>query len=404
MTQQCVNYSQPQDDAPSAPVVVLRPLHKEARNTVKEKSPFHKAFLAAAKGEGEGCLLQYLYHDTLAESWGSTTPPPGAPWDNLSVSDNFTTWKQQASALTHALRNGLADSLAHTICYNAYAPGEHHAVEANDFILIDSLQRAGKEISGVISFDILDRYAYESARKIYEKFNLYTLGYPTDILLNGEKTILRAKKEFDLLRSRNGETTLKATPLVAVFGGLLQNVQKMTGQNGDQEITAQYEKIIDLHGKNTHLIMTVDAQNNAGHILDNYKYSQELEAFVLNFLPRAIEEGIILNQDYNVFNHWKMADLQHANKNTACSPLIWDDEQKALLLYAECKRDHTIKTPDEDLHFKVGDLIPVTRTRKGPIEDHVDMLRKAGFKEINVYEQPHQPHKVIHAAVKPSSP
>ncbi|MCB9989666.1 MAG: L-histidine N(alpha)-methyltransferase [Rhodospirillales bacterium] len=383
----------------NAPVAILRPIMNVERKA-HMKASFYKAFMEAVKGEGQGCLLQYLYYDTKQESWGSNAPPEGSPWDNLVISDNFSTWKQQSAALTHALRGGLADKLPAQICYHAYAPGEQHAIEKNDFLLIDSLQRSGKEITGVLAFDILERYAYQAANQIFQRFNLHSLGYQADILLNGSETILKAKQQ---LREAREETIDTAAPVIAVFGGLLQNVQQMAGQNGDEETIKQYKKIRELHGENAHLIMTVDTHEDPSVILSNYSYSQDLEAFVLNFLPRAVEAGIIQNKNYNVFANWKMADPHEKSNGGTPRPAAWHQNEKALYLHAECKSDHVIETPEGNIAVQAGkSFISATRTRKGPASDHVEMLNKAGFANVTVYEQPNQAHKVIHAAVRPA--
>ncbi|NCC20905.1 MAG: hypothetical protein EOM26_00410 [Alphaproteobacteria bacterium] len=330
----------------------------------------------------QGLMLEHLYWMAKSprEAWGNPVPPALPPWDTLVHASNFSAWNSEPSALFYALRLGLLDELPREVCYFAYGPGEERAVEAKDVLLIRTAVTEGLKIAGAATFDNVQRYASRAATRINEEFNVHTLAFRVNLIANGARAIKRARKDLQT----------KAPSLVAIFGGFFQNVP-------DEEAVKQYRNIIEHHGKDVHLVMPVNASADPKENLDSYRWSQELEGFILNFFPRAIEDGVIRNQNYNVFAHWQLFNP------------VYDTKKNAVEIFARAKVDHELTTDFNSIgkgtptfQISKGDLLSVTFSRKGPIDAHFELLQKAGFTSVDSYVQPGTNLHVIHASCKPS--
>jgi uncharacterized SAM-dependent methyltransferase len=88
-------------------------------------------------------------------------------------------------------------------------------------------------------------------------------------------------------------------------------------------------------------------------------------------MARAKEQGIITDQGYDILRHWKITEPE------------WDEN--SVNLYIEAKRDHVLQTVDGDYAINTGDRVSVSRSKKGPIEEHRAILEASGFKNVKTY-------------------
>ena len=335
---------------------------------IEFRSDFKKAFTGRSedglRGSGLGILLKYSYYDTKSSSWGAAVPPPTTPWDNLVTTQggiyrSFITNDEERS-ISIALREGLMDDIPREVHYISLGPGESTLFEAKEGKILQRLFATSHILTGASTIDINDRYAVDAATTINEIYNCDATAWRRDLFAYNMPDI---------------EIKSGSTPLVIIFGGLLQNMPQTNGKSADEELATFFHKM-NKALPTAHVIMSVDTvveDTDPALTVAPYEINLEMEWFVLNPLARAIEQGIITNNDYNVFKHWNL-----------CPP-EWKDG--SVNLYIEAKNDHSLHTIDGDYDIKVGDKISISKSRKAPIDVHKDILKKAGYKNIKVYPQ-----------------
>jgi uncharacterized SAM-dependent methyltransferase len=314
------------------------------------------------KHENLGLLLKHLYYDTKAESWGALITTNKAPWDALITQNGSYSniASEEERTINIALREGLMDRIPKKIHYVSLGPGESSAFKAKDCKIISSLIATSHEIAGGTIADIHDRYSRDAAASFYKKYNSDAYALKWDIFKNNVPNLNLPKD---------------TTPLVTIFGGTLQNTPDLAKKGSDQEVVNFYSTLQkNLPG--AHVVMTVDTMPediNPQLAISSYEYSLEIELFALNFLARAKERKIIIDQNFDILKHWRLAEP------------VW--ENNSVYLFAEAKTNHTLETIDGTYHIKAGDRISISKSQKGPIKNHIQLLEKAGYSSIKAYPQ-----------------
>lgn len=367
-------------DLPSRVVSLFGPLdlpngkggfHSSNRNAFKQA--LYQTFLGAA----EGVITPYLFYDPpetgrYESPWGTIEDIPfGArAWDahikestqETSVENRYEFADGDIKVLEHAINNGLIQKLPKYTSFYSYGPGDLIAVRGKDCRLIKGIIENGSiQLTNYNAIDINDRYAHEAAREIHKEFNVESRAIQGDFM---EGTLQLGNKD--------------GTSLIAVFGGPFANAQ-------NKRKAAEYlGKLTRQHGMGTQIVMTVDTESDVEKLMASYAPTRSFEAFVLSSFPRAVHEGIILNPNYNVFDHWRMVRT-------------YDPSTKAMKLSAECKKEHLLETEDGKFSFKVGHTMTNILSNKWCKDDLKYILRAAGFSDEKFYETKGNSKKILTA-------
>jgi hypothetical protein len=345
----------------------------------KQRNAFKTAFVQTLKDETEGAMSTYLFYDLNPDSnvffQGLTYDAPtilsgGRAWErrikenvNPSINQNQTTYfSGDKRIINHALQNGLLALLPKKIQYVSYGGGDEQAFTTNEGQIIKATQAdSTMTITGLCAVDILPRYVDTMTYVASRRYTLDSQGVQGDFLRNGRLAISRSQD---------------STPVVMIFGGPFENVS-VDAQNPDAHtnVAIAWGKMNIQHGLGSFVVKTFDADQNPLSQDKKYAPTRDFEAFELSFFARAVEDGIIKNPDYDVFEHWRLA--------SAYSPA--DQAQK---IYAECKKDHTLETDAGDYSFKSGDRRTITLSHKWDIAVHQRAVERAGYAIRGVFEEP----------------
>lgn len=311
-----------------------------------------------------GLLLKYSYYDGGKDSWSGMVSSDKAPWDNLTSAKDYSEFGSgEMRAINMAIRDGMLEDVPTELHYISLGPGGINSFVPKDGRLIGSLIATGHNVKSATTIDINDRYAREAAAFFYETHNFSTDAFQRDFFAKGVSGI---------------SVDEGSTPLIVIFGGTGQNIPK-TLQKTRSESTIDFFTQMRTDLPSAHLIMTVDGTPNSidpAIVMAPYQYSLENELFLLNFMVHAKAKGIITDPNYNILRNWRAVDPEWAGN--------------AVNGYIEAKNDHTLTTIDGDYDIKAGTKVSVSTSKKGPIEDHADLLREAGFNKVNYYPQTSQ--------------
>lgn len=368
--------------APSRPVARFWPVAKNSNgpSASPERSAFKQALIATLEGKVEGAISPYLFYDppefsnasdvNYKSAWGSTNNVPyGAPgWDahiRDSTSENTSRAKQNhygfaegdEEVIATALQEGLIHTLPKRITYYSYGPGELIAVRRKDFQLLDAISESPAHILEALNaIDINARYASTFAEAAHRRYN----------------------KEASAIQGDFMEGTLNlggkiGTSLIGIFGGPFANAPNIPGFVDAKRKAAEYlAQLVSQHGEAARFINTIDTQSDSELLLEDYKPTRHFEAFILGAFPRAVREGIITNENYDVFNKWKLTRE-------------FDKSQRAIKLIAEAKTTHLLHTEDKDFSIKKGDGLVFTLSHKWSEQEWTGIYNAAGLDDINFY-------------------
>lgn len=355
---------------------------------------FTKAMVATFSRSAEGALTPYLFYDPPAASivpssknlWGSKKNVPfgAAAWDaHIANSTNqnkahekqneYTFSEGDVEILKYAVNDGLTNRLTNDMTYYSYGPGETIAVKSKDCLLIEEIfKQRGEVIRAYNAVDINRRYTRDAALLVHKTFDLTCNGLNGDFM-EGNIT----------LGPRDGSASL-----IAVFGGPIANAPKVIEGgiqlNSKQKAAEYLARMTKQHGMGTHLVMTVDVENDKQSLLKNYAKTKEFEAFVLSAFPRAVHQGVIKNENYDVFQHWELATRYDTN----------DDSVK---LMAKCKAVHDLKIEDKTFTIKRGEEFPIILSNKWQKEDLENIFKASGYSDFKMYDKPGSSKKLISA-------
>jgi len=345
-----------------------------------ERDAFKHALYATLEGKAEGLLSPYLFYDPpefaeietidYQKDWGSRDNIPyGAPsWDAHiaeSTSDNPEHKRQNKYAFAEgdeeviktALQEGLVSLLPKRMTYYSYGPGELIAVGKKDFQVIDAIERSPSHvIEALNALDINDRYARTFARAANERYNKATSAVQGDFM---EGTLNLGAKV--------------GTSVIAIFGGPFANAPSIKDHMTAKQKAASYlAQLVSQHGEGTRVINTIETESNKKVLLAGYKATRAFEAFILSALPRAVHQGIIRNQNYDVFKNWKLVTE-------------FSEAESAIKLIARAKRTHTLETEDKTFYIQKHDEPVFTLSNKWSEREWGEIYNAAGLGNTSFY-------------------
>lgn len=361
---------------------------KDSRTSVvnaAEREAFKFALVDTLTGTMEGALSPYLFYDPpghaegkvdYKSAWGSENNIPyGAPaWDahiQESTTDNpkrkqknaYTFAEGDEAVIATALQQGLLQQFPRRMTFYSYGPGDLLAVRKKEFQILDAAaQCENTTIEAIYGVDINRRYARQFADAANTRYDRLSQGILGDFM---EGTL-------------NDLGNKIGTSVVGIFGGPFANAPSMAGTFNSKQKAAQYlAQLVSQHGEGTRVINTFDVQMDEAKLLDDYKPTRTFEAFILGAFPRAVNEGIIKNQNYDIFANWKLKTAFNA-------------EERAVKLIATAKKSHTIlieNGPNDDIEIdiKEKDERVFTLSHKWNEDDWSDIYNAAGLDDPKFY-------------------
>jgi uncharacterized SAM-dependent methyltransferase len=364
-------------------------------------SSFKNAFMQTLRGQGNGLLTAHLYHepahdtgakdthdlgvDAAAKSRSNRLLYGGLAWEAfVQEGGSYDILDSDMNAIEKAMKAGLIDKLPQTMNIIEYGPGGKSGVRKPAHLLQAIRQHpSGRTINSYTAVDILNRFATESALEIHEEFNLRAFAVVGDFT---------SKNKLALPRNTG------SVPVATSFGGGFANApdySPIQGRNGKSNAAVHFSQMNRQHGLGSYLLMTYHCERDPAKLMEEYRRTENLEAFILSGFVRAIGEGVIIDKGYDPFSHWEIDPT-------------YDDKIHAVIEYAVCKDDHSVATREETFHFKQGARIPMTLSHKWNKADYKEILGKAGYEIMNdaSNENETSPHGIILAKAvrKPSCP
>jgi hypothetical protein len=362
----------------------------QEREIKRFENDFHTAFTNAVNGVNShiGLLLKYSYFDTDKSAWGGLLDFSQAPWDALSTaSDTYSHFgTEEVRAINIGIREGILESIPENVHYLSFGPGATSAFKNKDGKILTGLVGSGHQIHGATTIDINKRYALDNAQVLYDAFGFDAMAIQGDFF----------SRDFFSDTATRLNLDEGATPLIAIFGGTVQNTPQTPEESTQKGITTFFTKM----GKafpGAHVIMTVDAtidEIDPSIATAPYQYSLENEIFVLNFMARAKQQGVIKDPKYEILRNWKIAD-----------PAVWTGH--SVDGYIEAKRDHLLETTVGTFDIKAGTRVSVSTSRKERISDYINNLSAANFTDIEYHPQSRTDSEagsskyIIHAIAQP---
>lgn len=331
-------------------------------------SSFKNAFMQTLRGQGNGLLTAHLYHEPAHDTVVKDTPDSrngrllygGFAWEAfVQEGGSYDILDSDMKAIEDGLKDGLIDRLPQNISIIEYGPGGKSGVRKPAHLLQAIKQHeAGKSINSYTAVDILNRFATESALEIHEEFNLRAFAVVGDFT---------GKNKLVLPR------TPGAVPVATTFGGGFANApdySPIQGRNGKTNAAVHFSQMNRQHGIGSYLLMTYHCERDPAKLMEEYRRTENLEAFILSGFMRAVSEGVIVDTHYDPYSHWEIKPT-------------YDDKIHAVIEYAVCKDDHIVQTKEESFHFKKGAQIPMTLSHKWNKADYKEILGKAGYEIMN---------------------
>lgn len=371
-----------EDGTDSQTLITMRPALNDEAFIAKQGKAFSLAFHQTMRGEVEGAMSTYLFYDLSADSDSAFG---GLSYDASSILSGGRAWERRINenaakppseghsfigddkqVISFALKNGLMALLPDKIQYVSYGGGDEQAFTANEGQLIKAAQLdPTKQILNFCSVDILPRYVDTMTYAASRRYKLDSQGVQGDFLRNGRLAINKVDG---------------ATPVVMIFGGPFENVsvdtQKPdTAEQAETNVAIAWGKMNIQHGLGSIVVKTFDSDQDKTSQEAKYAPTRNFEAFELSFLARAVENGIINNPDYDVFEHWRLTSE-------------YDVAARANKLHAECKKDHILQTVEGDQPFKAGDRRTITLSHKWDQAVHIRAAERAGYEVLEVFTQP----------------
>lgn len=351
-----------------------------------QQEAFTKAFIRTLKGEAEGALSTYLFYDitnsdsrSLAnlEYDASTILSGGNAWDRhiaetieVKNPEEKTVLGSDKSVIKFALNHGMTEQLPGAIKFVTYGAGDEIAFSQNEGQIIHALQSADHQIKHFCAVDILERYAIEAVVAARSK---YKIGSYSAVL-------------GDFIS--NGRLAIKETsghPIITIFGNTFENTPHYNdGIDLETRAAVAWAKMNLQHNYKGHMVIkTFDGNQTAAEQVEKYAPTRNFEAFILSAFARAAQTGVITNENYDVFENWRLKTQ-------------FNEVTKSIELLAECKKDHSVKSPylpEGKMEFHAAtDETPadsriITLSHKWTFETHKRIAERAGYKVVE-YKEP----------------
>lgn len=370
------------DDGQSQNLITMRPALSDEAFKAKQRKAFGDAFYQTMRGDAEGAMSTYLFYDLNPDS---DIFSQGLSYDASSILSGGRAWERRIhenaakapneghsfigddkQAIAYAIKNGLLAQLPAKMQLVSYGGGDEQAFTANEGQVIRAVQQSpDHEVPNFCSVDILPRYVDTMTYVASRRYKLDSQGVQGDFLRNGRLAITKVEG---------------ATPVVTIFGGPFENVSIDTNApdihaQAETNVAIAWAKMNIQHGLGSIVIKTFDSDQDKASQEAKYAPTRAFEAFELSFFARAVEDGIIKNPGYDVFEHWRLASE-------------YDEAAKANKLYAECKKDHVVETETGNHPFKAGDRRTITLSHKWDQVAHRRCAERAGYEILGIYEQP----------------
>ncbi|HNQ92341.1 MAG TPA: L-histidine N(alpha)-methyltransferase [Alphaproteobacteria bacterium] len=350
---------------------------------------FKKAFLKTIKNpDAEGLLTTHLFYDIPEETTAAFNGlsydakiilSGGRAWErhiddavtsSKDPTQSYGYWDNDQSIITFSINKGLIDLLPRSIKFVSYGCGDIHAFNGKESqILAATLKDVNRDITDSCIVDILERYAISNAVAVNRRFGISSQGVVGDFLYNGKLAI--------------NET--RGTPVVMIFGGSFENTPSTSGYPSPQDSAAMaWAKMNTQHGLGSIVIKTFDSNQDPQEQERRYKPTRNFEAFILSAFARAVQQGIILNPQYDVLKNWKLSER-------------FDTGISAVKLTAVCKRDHVLNFADgSSVQLRAQkDQRVITLAHKWDENTHISIAQRAGFEVKETYSQEGNFNKLI---------
>lgn len=387
-------------------VSYFRPATNGNGKTPKVDKKFHKDFLRAINGQGEGLLTAYLFWDENANSEVSVGAPEnggGKAWDNIAGSgqkkrgsvcvpdeeEGLGVGDDDMDAIQYSIDEGLITKLPKNIKLVEYGGGGKTGFRKPKLVLDNmDYQEDDSEfnICCAVEVDILTRYTNESAAE-FSEMGLYAFGVTGNFMFGDRRLqIPDADPEF--------------TPVVMVFGGPLENAPDIhNGKKVSQKESASvyYARMNKQHGIGSYLLKTYNAEKDPVKIKKKYLVEQ-FTPFLLSVFQRAKSEGIIIDKEYDALENWEMEEA------------IYNSQKERSELSIISKKDHEIPicNPDgtrDTLVIKKGHRINSILSSRWDAEAQGKVLDPAGYEVVADYRRKGSSGGVLLAkAVREPSP
>lgn len=371
-------------DDESRSLIIMDP--DDPAYTSKQAKLFEEAFIRTLRGDAEGALSTFLFHDLpvveASRVFGDLDYDAadllsgGRAWErriaenSLRLPGDHNFGGDDHRIIRHGLQHGLLDVLPNDIKFVSYGGGDQQAFYANEGqILRAAISTNRFHITDFCAVDILPRFVHDEVYLVSQNFQVRSQGVRGDFLRNGRLRI---------------NPTPGSTPVIMIFGGPFENVGR-DHQSPDVEtnMAVAWAKMNVQHGLGSIVIKTFDAEQNPQAQLNKYKPTKAFEAFELSFFARAAVQGVIKNPKYDVFEHWRLVSE-------------FDDAAKGVRLIAECKKDHVLQTTQGDFKFTAGDrsIVP-TLSHKWDLAQHSRLIERAGGEIVRAYQEPGNPNILL---------
>ncbi len=333
---------------------------------------FRPAFLNVILRRRIGLDPSHLFFDSAKGKKNHDNPVGSPAWDNLI--HTLPLVSGDLEAIRYAIKRGLVQRLPEKIKAIEYGCGGKSGVSKPSEIIRAIRQSDRHEIISYTAMDIVPRYGIESSNFIKRKFNLTSYGVTGDFSASGDLNIPNEDSQF--------------TPVVMSFGGPFANAPDESPANGltsRQNAQTYFGRMNRQYGPGAFLLLSFQAQRDPNVILDQYKRTEQFEAFVFSAFTRAKKENVITDQDYNPYDHWEMDPR-------------YDIGRKAVSLDVVCKNEHLFPSQTrEKIIMQPGDRLPLLLSHKWDETDYVEMLEAAGYTVPAecIFREESSPHGLI---------
>lgn len=337
---------------------------------------FRKAFIRMVKTpEDKGLISTHLFYDIPREKGSAFSQlsydaqailSGGHAWERrveeaVQNKSEQGYWSKDQSVTRYSLENGLLGYLPKGFLkFISYGGGDINAFSGNEMqIMSAAFDERQEDIVEFCAVDILERFAFNCAIAARNQYGIRTQGVLGDVIYNGHLAIPETK----------------GTPIIMIYGGLFENTPYVKNGRTPEDTTAlAWAKMNIQHGLGSVVIKTFDTNQKPDLVNGAYAPRKSFEAFLLSAFARAVQQGVIEDRQYDVFENWKITSS-------------FNDTLKSIELAAECKSDHEVMIGGELESFQKGESRVITLSHKWDKAKHIQIANDAGF-DVHVYEEP----------------
>lgn len=349
---------------------------------------FREAFFNSLRGTDKGTLIPFLYHDSNGDKWKASQILYGSrAWEQLIQNRSYYGSLQESDQgiILHAIEKGLLQQLPRNLRLIEYGPGEETAVQKKTFPIVTALLNSrSHRMNAYTAVDKVARFSRHAALLVSDLFSVET-DLPCDATLgdfmnNGHLEI----------SERNG------TPVILTFGGTFFNAPSIEGNTSAIEMATHYMAKVNVqHGVGTHLVMTFNTEQDPKTLKKQYAPTKGLRSWIMSSFHRAVEEKLILNEDYDPDNYWNVEPEVLGNRT---STTVRQNQV--------CQEEHLLETPEGVFSICKGQKIVVSESHKWDKPDLSTIFEESGWETKEIFEQEGNPNKLVvaEAVRRPPAP